>query len=357
MEVNLEQLIDAMKATRYNNTFAVNMDTGEVVNKDSIHSTNGHTFKDIPYLNQKELMEDFVAGLSEEEQNLLNKVLLGRDNFKRFFDQLKEMKLDDYWQRYRDFAYEDEAKAWCEKNDITVVDEGVRPYIICHMLTSIDGKVTGPFLEDKACVSSTAQYFEIHRNTRAEGFACGRVTMEGSFTKGNTIDLSKYEGKGVPLGDYIADEFAPYYAVAFDRKGRLGWTSAYIEDEDSGYDGAHIVEVLTQQASNAYKLYLREQGISYVIAGKEDLDLDVALAKLYRLCGIRRLLLEGGSVINGAFFEKGYVDELSLVIAPLIAADTGADLFPKGTIARYELVNHRRADDQTVYARYIKEEK
>ena len=59
-----------------------------------------------------------------------------------------------------------------------------RPYIICHMTMSLDGKVTGNFLSDAACAPATELYYQINRDYKADGFACGRVTMEGSFTGG-----------------------------------------------------------------------------------------------------------------------------------------------------------------------------
>lgn len=38
-----------------------------------------------------------------------------------------------------------------------------RPYIICHMVTSIDGKVTGDFLFKPQCEKATQVYFELNR--------------------------------------------------------------------------------------------------------------------------------------------------------------------------------------------------
>lgn len=68
-----------------------------------------------------------------------------------------------------------------------------RPYIICHMLTSIDGKVTGDFLFTPECAEATDIYYRINRERKADGFICGRITMEGSFTGGFYPDLSRYE--------------------------------------------------------------------------------------------------------------------------------------------------------------------
>lgn len=113
-----------------------------------------------------------------------------------------------------------------------------RPYIICHMTTSIDGKVTGEFLYLPESESAVEAYYEINRKYKADAYACGRVTMEGSFTGGFQPDLTAFADAKVERTDHIADTEAKYFAVAFDRKGRLGWTDSRIHDEDPGYDDA-----------------------------------------------------------------------------------------------------------------------
>ena len=97
-----------------------------------------------------------------------------------------------------------------------------RPYIICHMTTSIDGKVTGDFLSEPESEGAVEVYYEINRNYKADAYACGRVTMEGSFTGGFQPDLTPFADVRVDRIDFIADQEAKYFAVAFDRKGRLG---------------------------------------------------------------------------------------------------------------------------------------
>ena len=52
-----------------------------------------------------------------------------------------------------------------------------RPYIICHMVTSIDGKVTGDFLFQPECAGATDIYYCLNRELKADGFICGHVTM------------------------------------------------------------------------------------------------------------------------------------------------------------------------------------
>ena len=52
-----------------------------------------------------------------------------------------------------------------------------RPYIILHMLTSIDGKITGNYMQTKTCELLCEEYYRINREYKAEGYICGRITM------------------------------------------------------------------------------------------------------------------------------------------------------------------------------------
>ena len=227
-----------------------------------------------------------------------------------------------------------------------------RPYVICHMLTSIDGKVTGDFLTREQTLPGTELYYEIHRNLESDAYACGSVTMEQSFTGGFRPELVSFLGAKLPRDDFIAQTDAPCYAVAFDRRGRLGWQQSRIRDDDPGYDNAHVVEVLCERADDTYLAYLQSIGVSYIFAGKKEMDLPLALAKLQRYFGIRRLLLEGGSILNGAFLQAGVIDEISLVVTPSVAATGDKSLFDQGRITDFTLEEVRAFDGGLLHLNY-----
>ena len=223
-----------------------------------------------------------------------------------------------------------------------------RPYIICHMVTSIDGKVTGDFLFQNECAEATEIYYRINRERKSDGFICGRVTMEGSFTGGFYPDLSQYQPVHHDMDkkmDFVVDDLSGFYAVAFDTHGKLGWKSNKIIDPDGdpGYDGAQIIEVLSEDVDERYLGYLEAMEIPYIFAGETAIDVELALFKLKNLIGCETLLLEGGSIINGAFERADVVDELSLVVAPVIAGKDAKPLFMDADIANFRLV---RAEDE-----------
>ena len=230
----------------------------------------------------------------------------------------------------------------------------MRPYVICHMTISIDGKVTGTFLGREESIPATEEYYRINREIPAEAFACGRVTMEESFTGGWYPDLKAFVNVKMNREDFIADQDASRYAIAFDRKGRLGWKTSKIEDEDSGYGGAHIVEVLCEDVEDAYLAYLQSIGVSYIFAGISEMNLESALEKLWSNFFINDLLLEGGSEINGAFERAGLINELSLVQTSVIADADSKPLFEKSSLGDYIVKEAKIISDSVLHLRYLK---
>jgi riboflavin biosynthesis pyrimidine reductase len=107
------------------------------------------------------------------------------------------------------------------------------------------------------------------------------------------------------------------YHRRIDPEGKIAWGRADIE-------GDPIVAVLTEEVSNAHLAGLRQDGASYFFAGDRTLDLGLTLDILNRELGIKRLELNGGGIANGSFLRAGLVDEVSLVIFPVVDGARGA---------------------------------
>jgi riboflavin biosynthesis pyrimidine reductase len=87
--------------------------------------------------------------------------------------------------------------------------------------------------------------------------------------------------------------------------------------------GDPLLVVLTEAVSDSHLAGLRQDGISYLFAGQQEIDLAAALETVNRELGVGRLLLEGGGAINGALLQAGLVDELSLIVAPSVEGVPG----------------------------------
>lgn len=189
-----------------------------------------------------------------------------------------------------------------------------------------------------------------------QGWLSGRVTTDDNFTFYEKPELDENAAL-VPDGDFIANPDAGMYYVSVDPSGKLGWKSCELTYIDTH---AHVLEVLTQKAGNAYKAFLRKLGISYIIAGADSLDYGLVLKKLKELFHIDTLMLGGGGILNWSFIQAGMCDEVSIVIAPAAdgSAETPALFAAKNGLAEnrpvgFELQSAEVKDGGSVWLRYL----
>jgi 2,5-diamino-6-(ribosylamino)-4(3H)-pyrimidinone 5'-phosphate reductase len=226
-----------------------------------------------------------------------------------------------------------------------------RPRVICHMAASIDGRIDVDGWPADVAAAVRGHYDEVHAGYAAEGWICGRVTME-PFAKGMRSDedvAREYEGSEPREDFHAAGEFDSF-AFAVDPSGRLAW-----ETNDIG--GDHVVSILTARVSDEYLRFLREHGVSYILAGARELDFNLALQKIRAEFDVATLMLEGGGKINGAMLRAGLVDEVSLLVAPVADGRSGNPALldvpgESGTRQRLTLERVEARGDDILWVRY-----
>lgn len=191
----------------------------------------------------------------------------------------------------------------------------------------------------------------VHASYEPDGWLCGRVTME-PFAGGmrSEEEVAREGAGGASREDLVAPGEYNSFAFALDGGGRLAWESNDIE-------GDHVVAILTERVSDEYLAFLRERGVSYLLAGDRDVDLPLAIEKIGVRFGVRTLMLEGGGRINRGMLRAGLIDEVSLLLAPVADGRIGTPaLFDVGSddVAPQRLVLEAvelRADDM-LWLRY-----
>lgn len=184
------------------------------------------------------------------------------------------------------------------------------PYVICLMMTSLDGKILGDKWGDSPQVQALTKSFEeVHEAIGNKAWIVGRTTMEKDFTH---FAKPVYKESTQPLdrSDFVATRDAKSFAIAVDGQAKLGWESATML-------GDHVITILTEVVQDSYLAHLQQIGVSYIFAGKDTVDLSVALEKLKALFGIETLMLEGGGRLNGSFLNAGLINEYNHVLLPL----------------------------------------
>jgi len=186
----------------------------------------------------------------------------------------------------------------------------VKPYVICHMLGSVDGRIKQNIWGFK----DHHKYFEeTAEKIPADAWLVGRVTMQ-EFSSKNEHTING--NVDIPKDDFVAQK-SNTYAVVIDPSGKCYWDTNRVSTE-------HVIEVLTEKVSGGYLEHLRSKNVSYIFGGKENLDLDLVLQKLYSLFDIKIVRIDGGGHVNGSFLKANLIDEFSLVLAPVADGTIGS---------------------------------
>lgn len=227
-----------------------------------------------------------------------------------------------------------------------------RPHIICHMASTVDGRIIVEGWGSEAETEGFSSLYEkCHSSFDSEAWLVGRVTMEKDFTEGRKPEPFP-PSEPIARNAYIGDHDAKSFAIAIDAAGKLGW-------ETNEIDGDHVIVVLTEKVDDAYLNYLQHLKVSYVFAGETELDLRRAVKQLGELFPIKTIMLEGGGNINGSFLAANLVDELSLLILPLADGTSGfatvfevRDGLRQGAASRLQLQQVEKLEGDVVWLRY-----
>jgi riboflavin biosynthesis pyrimidine reductase len=185
------------------------------------------------------------------------------------------------------------------------------------MNASVDGRILGS--RWRPSENRMAGLFErLHEQLGGGSWLIGRVTgseyAKGKVSPGAYPD---HTDQTYPREPWFTRRDAAAYGIALDAQGKIAWGRSDI-------GGDPIVVVLTEQVSDVHLAGLRQDGVSYIFAGEQELDLRLALEILNRELGLERLLLEGGGGSNGAFLRAGLINEISLAICPAVDGARGA---------------------------------
>lgn len=221
----------------------------------------------------------------------------------------------------------------------------MRPYVICFMMSSIDGRIDCEMTEQ---LEGTKEYYDMLSYHDFDACLSGKVTAKMHYAK---------DDKFVAINKSIVGKETFYkavesnkYSVVVDTLGTLTWSENTIDD-------APLIILLSENTTIEYLNYLKELNISYIVVGKEKIDLEKSLEYLAKYFDIRKLGIVGGGNINGAFLDEGLIDEISLLIGPGIDGRKGMTSLFDGIDKdrkpfRLKLKNLKRYDNGVVWLSY-----
>jgi 2,5-diamino-6-(ribosylamino)-4(3H)-pyrimidinone 5'-phosphate reductase len=225
-----------------------------------------------------------------------------------------------------------------------------RPYVICHMCTSLDGKILARRWEKLRGVGDSGSLFE--RTAASFGvpaWLVGTKTMQ-EFAAGS-VQLPDADAS-TARADHLAAPQASSFAIGADAHGVLRFKRGDVQ-------GDHVVLLVSHRVSDGYLAHLRSAGVSYLFCGQELINLKTALRKIGQKLRLRKLMLEGGGTFNGAMLKEGLIDEVSQVILPVIDGSVGiSSVFDmpgrplRRAAARLRLVSQRALPGGVQWLRY-----
>ena len=186
------------------------------------------------------------------------------------------------------------------------------PKVIVHNSVSLDGSLTGfepnMGLHYRIAGDYKPEVHLIGSNTAKVG-----VELFGGVPPEEETDFEKPK----------RDKSLPYWVIP-DTKGILkGLLHACRR-----FEFCRDVAVLISEATpKEYVSYLKERNYDFFVIGKEHVDLRQALELLSVEFKAKRVLTDTGRILGNLLLEQGQVDELSLLVHPVIVGAKSYNIF------------------------------
>ena len=123
----------------------------------------------------------------------------------------------------------------------------MKPYVICHMCTTIDGRILTKRWGKLPGGKNGASLFESTAGTfGVNAWIVGTTTMREFSGKEQKLKKAKCK---VDNEDFIADAKAKSFAIGIDAKAALRF-------QKSDVDGDHVIVITTEKAGKKYRAHL-----------------------------------------------------------------------------------------------------
>jgi 2,5-diamino-6-(ribosylamino)-4(3H)-pyrimidinone 5'-phosphate reductase len=214
--------------------------------------------------------------------------------------------------------------------------------VIMHNSISLDGSFTD---------------FEVNMGLHYQ--IAGKYETDASLIGSNTIKtgIDTYGGEIPPENeaDFTKPERSaslPYWII-IDTKGA---TQGLLHTCRGFEFCKDLIILISQRTNEDYINYLKERNYDYLVCGDDHIDYKQALSALGTKYGIKKILVDSGPILNGVLLSKGLIDEISLLVAPILVGSKSdkllAHLNNVGTNINLKLVTCEDIEKELVLLRY-----
>jgi 5-amino-6-(5-phosphoribosylamino)uracil reductase len=230
-------------------------------------------------------------------------------------------------------------------DDLELPEGTIRPYTVIHMVMTVDGAIKGP----------TDDYWPISLDADLHTFRQFRIHFDAVLHGARTL--------GMRLDRYMwSDELQterrrrglnePPLFVIVSNSGRIDPTDVVFERKRYPLAPLLVVPEATEVSDELARV------AEVVRQGAIEVDLAATVRYLARERGVRRLVCEGGAIVNYHMLAAKLVDEFFISVTPSIIAEPrprtsveGPAAFAPGDVQRLELVSTAEREGE-VFLRY-----
>jgi 2,5-diamino-6-(ribosylamino)-4(3H)-pyrimidinone 5'-phosphate reductase len=175
-----------------------------------------------------------------------------------------------------------------------------RPRVIVHAAVGLDGRIDG-FKPD------VGTYYDLISTWDEDATLCGSETILAAAPDPDPPHAGR-------AGESESGD-RPLLAV-IDSRGRVRSWNGLLQ---AGHWGAGLA-FCSRRTEREHLDYLERRGVEAVVAGETQVDLGRALDALSER-GIKTVRIDAGPTLNGIALRSGVVDELSLLVHPVVAGE------------------------------------
>jgi 2,5-diamino-6-(ribosylamino)-4(3H)-pyrimidinone 5'-phosphate reductase len=192
-------------------------------------------------------------------------------------------------------------------------EKNKKPYVILNSAMTLDGKIaTKTGSSEISGEEDLLRVHELRKDVDAIMVGINTVITDDPRLTVHKIPAKKQDN---PL------------RIIVDSKARTPISSRALKSD------ANTIIAVTKTANSAKVEELREKA-EVVICGKNSVDLDALMIELFSK-GVKTIMLEGGSTLNYSMLIGGFVSEVRVCIAPMIAGGKEAKTLADGVGVDY----------------------